>query len=193
MRPWAPSTRAADMGSVPTCRPVLVPGPACMTCTHRPPQASWWASTPPHRPDPEGLCFCVPAPRVRTGGCSVCAEPTAQQEGPGPGLRVSHELLPQHPQHMAAQASDPGQLAQRQRHHHQEEQHWLRGPQILVQQPRQAIGSSSLEVPKTVPPGDPCTQWEAFPARRVSNSPSPVTHLQKPNRQHLPLSSSWGA
>lgn len=107
MRPWAPSTRAADMGSVPTCRPVLVPGPACMTCTHRPPQASWWASTPPHRPDPKGLCFCVPAPSCAHTRLLCVCRTHSRQGGPGPGLGVSHELLPQHPQHMAARASNP--------------------------------------------------------------------------------------
>lgn len=124
-------TRAADMGSVPICRPVLVPGPACMTvhtqaspgllvdihtsvvisqrvyvCRH-----AWLgrrlygavSALCGHSqcPDPEGLCFCVPAPSsAHTRLLCVCrthsrAGRSGARPGGFPGLLLSSQASSQ--------------------------------------------------------------------------------------------------
>lgn len=59
-----------------------------------------------------GCAYVCPHPHPCTRGCSVRAEPTAQQRRLQPGLKIHHKLSLQHPRHLADWASAPPRPAQ---------------------------------------------------------------------------------
>lgn len=148
-----------------------------------------------------GCAYVCPHPHPCTRGCSVRAEPTAQQRRLQPGLKIHHKLSLQHPRHLADWASAPPRPAQ-----------MPEGTTPASRSATTAAPATALSPAKPLPQGTQdgpyrCSDtgvrlrtaglairigMRRYFLSAVSSSPSPPTHLLEPIPQHLPLSSPWG-